>query len=460
MLTRGDSTRSSLPPPPPAATAAAALADPPADGRGKTRSSRSTQAIFDCFVVRVVRGVDEGREVRSTSEPLAIGSSPGNRFILSDPTVSRHHCELTVMPAGLHVRDLGSTNGTFVDGVRIDGAYLRPGSRLTVGGTTLAIEGAGEQVIEALPADEQFGCLLGASPAMRRVFSVLERVARSDSTILIDGETGTGKTLIARMVHERSERSGAPFIVLDCSAIPPTLIESELFGHEKGAFTGAVMARAGAFEAARGGTLFLDEIGELPIDMQPKLLRALEERVIKRIGSTETTRLDLRLIAATNRDLRQEVNRGGFRPDLYYRLNTVRVKVPPLRDRPEDIPLLVASFYRQFSGVDAAPPAGMIVDLMRRPWPGNVRELRSAVERAVLLGDVSADGELDDKLEGHDLTISFRDAKEGAIARFERRYVRELLAQHQGNLSRAARAVRMDRNHLRDLARRHDIPIK
>ncbi len=434
---------------------------PPNDARQQTRSARATQATFDCYVVRVVRGVDDGLQVRSSSEPLAIGTSPGNRLVLTDTMVSRHHCELTVTAAGVHVRDPGSTNGTFVDGLRVEGAYLRPGSRLTVGGTTLALDAAGEQVVEALPAAEQFGSLLGASPPMRRVFSVLERVARSDSSILIDGETGTGKTLIARMVHERSERASGPFVVLDCSAIPPTLIESELFGHEKGSFTGAVMARAGAFEAARGGTLFLDEIGELPIDMQPKLLRALEERVIKRIGSTETTRLDLRLIAATNRDLRQEVNRGGFRPDLYYRLNTVRVKVPALRERPEDIPLLVASFFRQFSGGGSAPPAGMIVEFMRRPWPGNVRELRSAVERAVLLGEASGEQDGDDlRIEGQNFTISFRDAKEEAIARFERRYIRELLAQHQGNLSRAARAVRMDRNHLRDLAKRHDIPIR
>jgi DNA-binding NtrC family response regulator len=194
--------------------------------------------------------------------------------------------------------------------------------------------------------------------------------------------------------------------------------------------------------------------------MQPKLLRALEERVIKRVGSTESTRLDVRLIAATNRDLRQEVNRGAFRADLYYRLNTVRVRVPALRERPEDIPLLVAAFYRQFAGADAAPSAPLLAELVRRPWPGNVRELRSAVERAVLLGE-AADG--DDLLAAEpacDFSVSFRDAKEEAVARFERRYLRELLEAHQGNLSRAARTVRMDRNHLRDLARRHDIPIR
>ncbi len=434
----------------------------PTSAAPQTRSVPQSRSKAECFAVRVVRGADEdvGREIASCAEPLAIGTSPANRLVLADGLVSRHHCELTSTPLGLHVRDLGSTNGTFIDGVRVDAGYLRPGARLAIGGTTLAVEVAATQLVEAIPTAERFGRLLGTSPQMRRVFAVLERVAPSESTVLLEGETGTGKTLMAQMLHERSERSGGPFVVVDCSAIPPALIESELFGHERGAFTGAHAARAGAFEAAHGGTVFLDEIGELPLDMQPKLLRALEERVIKRVGSTEPTRLDVRLVAATNRDLRQEVNRGAFRPDLYYRLNTVRVKVPALRDRPEDIPLLVATFYRQFAGDDAAPPASVLGEMMRRPWPGNVRELRSAVERVVLLGD-GIDGDDAAAIEpACDFTMSFRDAKEEAIARFERRYLRELLAAHQGNLSRAARAVRMDRNHLRDLARRHEVPIK
>jgi two-component system response regulator GlrR len=445
-----------------AITAAATTAAAAASAAPQTRSAPQQRLKLECFVVRVVRGVeaDQNREVASCTEPLAIGSSEGNRLVLGDALVSRHHCEITTTPLGMHVRDLGSTNGTFVDGVRVEAAYLRPGARVQIGGTTLAVEVAAEQLVESLPAAEQFGRLLGTSPLMRRVFAVLERVAPSESTLLLEGETGTGKTLMAQMLHERSERAGGPFVVVDCSAIPPTLIESELFGHEKGSFTGAHAARAGAFEAARGGTVFLDEIGELPLDMQPKLLRALEERVIKRVGSTEATRLDVRLLAATNRDLRQEVNRGAFRPDLYYRLNTVRVKVPALRERPEDIPLLVATFFRQFAGEHAAPPAPLLAELVRRPWPGNVRELRSAVERAVLLGETAEGEELTALEPSCDFTCSFRDAKEEAIARFERRYLRELLAAHHGNLSRAARSVRMDRNHLRDLARRHDIPIK
>ena len=433
----------------------------PSSLRPHTRIGPAAVTAASSLALRIVRGGDTGGEPVAITEPVSIGTATTNRIALTDLLVSRFHCEVAPSPLGLHLRDLGSTNGTFVDGVRVEAAYLRHGARLSLGDTQLVVEAIAAPAVEAVPTTERFGRALGTSTAMRRVFSVLERVARTDSTILLEGETGTGKTLLAQMMHERSERATGPFIVIDCSAIPPTLIESELFGHEKGSFTGAHVARAGAFEAARGGTLFLDEIGELPLDMQPKLLRALEERVIKRVGSNDQVRLDLRLVAATNRDLRQEVNRSTFRADLYYRLNTVRLKVPALRERSEDIPLLIATFFRQYAGEGAEPSSSLLVELMRRPWPGNVRELRSAVERAVLLGEASDDND-DVGLEegGCDLTRSFRDAKEEAVARFERRYVRELLGAHHGNLSRAARAVKMDRNHLRDLAKRHDIPIR
>jgi DNA-binding NtrC family response regulator len=292
---------------------------------------------------------------------------------------------------------------------------------------------------------------------------VLPRLAESDSTILLEGETGTGKGLLAEAIHEASPRAAGPFIVLDCGAIPPTLIESELFGHEKGAFTGAAAARTGGFEAARGGTVFLDEIGELPLDMQPKLLRALEDRVVKRVGGNEPVRLDIRIIAATNRDLRTEINQGRFRSDLYYRLNTFRLRIPPLRERRDDIALLVAHFYRQLSPGGEPPPAELITELARHDWPGNVRELRAAVERAVLLGDPAVWRALCDDApplaedERFAEGTSFRAAKERAVAAWEREYTRALITRYGGNLSRAARAVRMDRNHLRELLRRHKI---
>jgi len=250
-------------------------------------------------------------------------------------------------------------------------------------------------------------------------------------------------------------------VVVDCGAIPPTLIESELFGHEKGAFTGAHVARVGAFEAAQGGTVFLDEIGELPLDLQTKLLRALEERTIKRVGSTKPVRLDVRVIAATNRDLREAVNAGRFRADVYYRLAVVRMRLPPLRDRREDIPLLVNHYYRIFTGDDAAvAPASLVTPLTAQGWPGNVRELRSAVERAVLMADpVWSESEPDappaSSIPAFDDRLSFREAKERAVAAWERRYLTELVERNAGNLSRAARAARMDRAHLRELLRRY-----
>jgi DNA-binding NtrC family response regulator len=297
---------------------------------------------------------------------------------------------------------------------------------------------------------------------MRRLFAMMQRIAAADSTLLIEGETGTGKGIIAEAIHGASARAGGPFVVVDCASIPPSLIEAELFGHTRGAFTGAGAARAGAFESAAGGTVFLDEIGELPLDMQPKLLRAIEDRVVKRVGGNDAVRLDIRIIAATNRDLRSEINQGRFRSDLYYRLNTFRLRIPPLRERREDIALLVAHFYRQLSPGGEPPPAELLAELARHDWPGNVRELRAAVERAVLLGDPAVWRALSGEAPAAEDTrfvdgTSFRAAKERAIAAWERDYVRSLIARHDGNLSRAARAVRMDRNHLRELLRRHQI---
>jgi two-component system response regulator GlrR len=297
------------------------------------------------------------------------------------------------------------------------------------------------------------------------VFALLEKVAPTEATVLLEGETGTGKELFAEAIRQGSPRARGPFVIIDCGTIPANLIESELFGHMRGSFTGATADRAGAFEAADGGTLFLDELGELPLDMQPKLLRALENRTIKRIGSTQQTKIDVRVIAATNRDLRAEVNRGNFRADLYYRLNVVRVKIPPLRERREDIALLVSHFYGQLAGEDdASPPAELINELARHSWPGNVRELRSAVQRAVLLGNAQwrdlTDPGVVPALEGafdHDYTIPFRIAKERAVASWEKGYVAGLVRDNLGNLSRAARAVRMDRNHLRELLRKYGI---
>jgi two-component system response regulator GlrR len=437
---------------------------PDRDGLDPTTAVADAREIrFPRYRLTVIDGPDRELSIDGGGSELAIGTAPANAVVLTDPAVSRHHVAITPAPRGHLVRDLGSTNGTTINGVAIERAYLSPGAVIAIGQSRLRFDPLGGEDRAALSSDPRWGRALGASLAMRRMFAVLPRLAESDATILLEGETGTGKGLFAEAIHEASPRATGPFVVLDCGAIPPTLIESELFGHEKGAFTGAAAARIGGFEAARGGTVFLDEIGELPLDMQPKLLRAIEDRVVKRVGGNEPVRLEIRIVAATNRDLRSEINQGRFRSDLYYRLNTFRLRIPPLRERRDDIALLVAHFYRQLSPGGEPPPAELIADLVRHDWPGNVRELRAAVERAVLLGDPAvwsalsgdAPAPVEDSRSGEGM--SFRAAKERAVAGWERGYVRDLIARHDGNLSRAARAVRMDRNHLRELLRRHGV---
>ena len=451
----------------------------PAEGAGATAvlTSHPGEVVFGRFRVQVISGPDQGAAQVADGPEFGIGTAPGNQLVLSDRAVSRHHCVINAVPEGFRLRDLGSTNGTTLSDFRVEAAYLKPGTTIGVGESTLRFDTLADEIREPLADEETSGRALGQSTAMRRIFAILPRIAASDSTVLLEGETGTGKGLLTELLHQQSPRAAGPFVVIDCGSIPPTLIEAELFGHVKGAFTGAHQARAGAFEAARGGTVLLDELGELRLDLQPKLLRALEERTVRRIGSLEPVRLDVRIIAATNRDLRQEVNRGSFRSDLFYRLNVVRIRIPPLRERRDDIPILVAHFHRQFAD-GADPPLELVEALMRHDWPGNVRELRGAVERAVLMQDPTMWREwssgMPDEPEGgsgaaseddaqallpDDLTLSFRKAKERVVARWERAYVQALLRSSEGNLSAAARAGRMDRNHLRELLRRHAISV-
>ncbi|APR85781.1 Response regulator of zinc sigma-54-dependent two-component system [Minicystis rosea] len=411
-----------------------------------------------------MEGPGAGARIRAASSEVAIGTAPANDLVLADQTVSRHHCSISATPQGFLLRDLGSSNGTWVGNVRLREGYVESGSRVRVGRTTLRIDREDEDICEALSADDRFGSLLGSSSAMRRIFAALPRVAQSESTVLLEGETGTGKGVLASAIHGASARTSGPLVVLDCTAIPPTLVESELFGHVKGAFTGAASDRAGAFEQAKGGTIFIDEIGELPLDMQPKLLRALEERSVKRVGGNQRINIDARVIAATNRDLRTEVNRGSFRADLYYRLNVVRIHVPPLRDRTGDIEQLAKYFYAEL--VPDRPMPRDLLDMFRRQtWPGNVRELRAAVERAVLFDDPallalgSDENRSDDNAptEAFDPDVPFRMAKQRAADRWERGWVRELMSRAKGNLSEASRMARMDRSHLRTLLRKYGL---
>ncbi|MEM9490124.1 MAG: sigma 54-interacting transcriptional regulator [Myxococcota bacterium] len=424
--------------------------------------STGTQLLYKEFCLRVVQGPDAGAWVLSSGEETTIGTGQGTSLTLSDRAVSRHHAAIRATEHGLELRDLDSKNGTIVGGHRIAVAFVQPGSLISCGRDVLRVELTGQEVGEQLSPRDHFGGAIGVSPAMRRVFAMLERFAPTDSTVLLEGETGTGKDVLAQAIHDASRRAGGPFVVVDLGAISPTLIESELFGHVRGAFTGAIEARRGEFEAANGGTVFLDEVGEMPLALQPVLLRALESRSIKRVGENRPLPIDVRVIAATNRDLRSEVNHNRFRADLYYRLAVLRVEVPPLRRRREDIPLLVQRFHQQLSSRgNASGPSPLsnelITALSTRTWPGNVRELRSAVERALIIGAaVEPVGDVAPAVgTAIDLQYSFGEAKERAIAAWESEYLRQLLASAGGNLARAARAARMSRSYLSRLVAQH-----
>jgi transcriptional regulator with GAF, ATPase, and Fis domain len=407
---------------------------------------------------------------------MRIGKSPDNDLVLSDDTVSRHHCELERSSQGIRVHDLGSTNQTRVGRTAVHEAVVEPGATITVGSVELRVESEPRQST-VLPSEaRQFGEALGHSIAMRTIFGVLERIAPTDAAVLLEGETGTGKDVIARSIHKVSERRDNPFVVVDCGAISYNLIESELFGHERGAFTGAVSSRQGAFELAGRGTLFLDEVGELPLDLQPKLLRVLEASEFRRVGGSKTLKAEARIVAATKRNLREEVERGKFREDLYFRLAVVPVVVPPLRSRREDIQPLVEGFVEQARKRDPAAQnitmsPGTLAALSAHDWPGNVRELRNVLDRAIYIA--TAGGESEARLVDLPVTPSaassrasaitfdpastYREVREKFESDFERSYVSWLLGRHNGNISAAAREARMDRKHLYDLARRHGL---
>jgi len=432
------------------------FADVP-DDQQLTKPLRSdlTAVTYQRFAVEVVQGDDEGMRATSEGEELAIGTAQGNALLLADRSVSRHHCVITASPKGFAIRDLDSTNGIKLGGYKVGSAFLKHGASFKLGRTKLRFEVLDEHITEPVSPEEAFGGVLGRSAAMRRIFALLPRVAATDTTVLLEGETGTGKTLLASAIHDASPRKQGPFMVVDCGAVTGTLIESHLFGHARGAFTGATEARDGAFVAAQGGTVLLDEVGELPLELQPKLLRVLEERVVTPLGTTSQIPIDVRVLAATNRDLREEVNRGRFRADLFYRLHVVRLRVPPLRERLDDVELLARHFWNE-----AAPerplPDDLITAWLQLRWSGNVRELRAAVDRAILLGDAGTEPSKEPAT-SYDPSLSFRALKEQVVERFERDYLGRLFQDNDGNISQTARAARMDRNHLRELLRKHGL---
>lgn len=470
--------------------------------------ARSAAAARLELAVEREAGNEVERIVVLDGELFRIGSHESNELVVNDPTVSRFHCRLVHDRTAWKISDQSSLNGTRLGGLKIRDVDLPEGGcKLQIGDSVIRIrELPAENEIELL-ARPSFGELIGNTLPMHRLFAVLDRIAQSGSNVLIEGEAGTGKELVATELVRRGPRARKPFVLVDCSTIPPHLIESELFGHAKGSGAGAERDRTGAFEAALGGTVFLDEIGELPLEIQPKLLRALESREIRRVGDNRPRKVDVRVVAATNRKLEREVNHGRFREDLYFRLSVVTVRVPPLRERLEDIELLVNGFLdsMQSAHLKHLFRGETLASMMRHDWPGNVRELRNFIERTLAFQDTSGTspselrghedkvqapsatsvfgtpprgmgaqehprttpaaerrlvepGELEQALANHNLVdAQFKSAKERVVAEFERGYVSQLLDWSEGNISRAARKAGMDRMNLYRLIQRYGL---
>jgi transcriptional regulator with GAF, ATPase, and Fis domain len=465
-------------------------------GRATVRRLRKAKLV-------VTTGPDAGREVEMQKPRVSGGRSIINDLVLQDKAVSGTHFEVGVKDDGYHLKDLDSRNGTFVGDLRIREVFLRPGMTFRVGQSDIRFQTTADLVDIALSERDKFDRVIGGSAAMREIFATLEKVSPSELTVLITGETGTGKELVARGIHNASPRRNKPFVVLDCGAIPRDLIESTLFGHEKGSFTGAIGQHRGCFEQATGGTIFLDEIGELDLGLQPKLLRVLEQREIKRVGGDRTVKVDVRVLAATNRDLRAMVNAGTFREDLYFRLSVIYVELPPIRERREDIPELAQHFLREVAsrrGATMSLSPDAVQGLLSHSFPGNVRELRNVVERAASLsagpvitrsdlvfgrdaggGSVIVARELANAgaqaalaavspsgrppgggVVGFDPTaltpgLDFKEAKQRVVDAFEAAYLRALLQRHEGNITRSAQEASLTRYHLRELLKRHGL---
>jgi DNA-binding NtrC family response regulator len=420
---------------------------------------RPGAAVVGSLRVEVIDGPDRGAHALG-GELAAVGTAKDNALVVTDFTVSRYHLEASPHPGGVLVVDLGSTNGTYIGAVRIERAIVPPGTPITLGGTTIRFDDAVKRTMVAPGEVQQQAGMIARSPQLLKLFNDIERIASAQTSVLIVGESGTGKERVAEALHTRSGRSG-PLVTIDCGALTSALLASELFGHERGAFTGADRVHVGAFERARGGTVFLDEIGELPAADQSALLGVLERKRFRRVGGAQEIELDARVIAATNRDLRAEVNNGRFRHDLYHRLAVVVLRLPPLRERREDILPLVEHFARDLGAtgtLESTFGAEALARWQRHPWPGNVRELRNAVEAALVVGpgDYSeamqptvaiADGPL----------MPYKDARAAVVREFERDYLARLLAEANGNVSQAARTAKMDRSHLIDLLQRHGL---
>jgi DNA-binding NtrC family response regulator len=411
------------------------------------------------YRVAVADGPDAGGHVMvddASPRRLYVGGAAESDLRLSDRAVSRRHFAIELEGDWLRLEDLGSTNGTFVCGVRVRDVLLTGGETVRVGSTTLHVERQSAAPVTLSPA-AGFGRLRGASREMRRLYPLCERLAASDVSVLIEGETGTGKEVLAECIHEGSRRAAAPFVVLDCTSVAPNLVESVLFGHERGAFTGATSPQAGVFEEAHGGTLFIDEIGDLDLSLQPKLLRALERSEVRRLGGARWLKVDVRVVVATRRNLDAEIEAGRFRDDLFHRLAVARIELPPLRARRGDVPVLVDELCKQQGASSDAIPRQLLASWEHAAWPGNVRELRNAVTRFLALGELPfpsaslerPDGDFSESVLASNLSLVV--ARQRVVEDFERRYVERVLAAHGGNVSRAARASGIARRYFQIL---------
>lgn len=416
------------------------------------------------LAVDIIEGPERGGRISTDDDTLTVGTADGNVLVLSDETVSGYHLELGRAPDGVRVTDLGSTNGTRVGVVRVRDAVVPAGTVLELGATKLRIA-EGQQTTVAVHQGDSLAGIHGSTPEMRRLMAQVQKAAGADVAVLLTGESGTGKELIARALHDLGPRARGAFVTVDCGSLAPTLVASELFGHERGAFTGADKQHVGAFERAQGGTIFLDEVGELPAPLQATLLGVLERRRFRRLGGSVDVDVDVRVVSATHRDLRAAINAGSYRLDLFYRLAVVTLRVPPLRDRPGDVPVLVEHFLRACGHegpVSTVLPDEAMALLRQHSWPGNVRELRNFVEATLAMGEAP---ELFSDVgpgEGRDpiaalLHAPWKEARGALLRQLEERYLPNLLERAEGNVSRAARLAKMDRSYLIELLRRHGL---
>ena len=443
---------------------------------GKTKFIRweeqPTKLILSKCKLTVMSGERSGKEYVLSRPLIRVGTRKDNEIVIKDETMSRLHLQIKQTKDGYLLEDVDSLNGVFINGIRVKEAFLNTGSVIRAGKTEMKFLPM-DETYEVFPSKKtRFVNLIGGSMAMRKIYTIIEKIAPTDVTVIIEGESGTGKELVASAIHEKSKRSRKPFVVFDCSAVAENLIESELFGHEKGAFTGATGLRQGAFELADSGTVFMDEIGELNIDLQPKLLRVLESRMIRRVGGDRPMSIDVRVIAATNRHLESEVKKGNFREDLFYRLNVVPIYLPPLRKRKEDIPMILDYFIelhnegnpnQKVEGISS----GAMELLLSYDWPGNVRELKNTISRAIsfLEGNQITPEDIPERvrvpvakaeLDIHD-DLGFKDAKEQWVASFEKQYLEEILKRNGYNISAAAKEAGIDRKSVQRLVRKYKL---